>query len=87
MTMIRSKNSTFELRICGRSMILGCTIFYSGLSCNGILTCSICLKNTTCFRLKFAGKISYFDCHRCFLPLDHPFRLDRNTFKKDNIVL
>jgi hypothetical protein len=20
-------------------------------------------------------------------PLDHPFRLDRNTFKKDNIIL
>jgi hypothetical protein len=28
MTMNRSKNSTFELRICGRSMILECTIFF-----------------------------------------------------------
>jgi hypothetical protein len=28
MTMTRSKNSTFELRICGRSMILGHTIFF-----------------------------------------------------------
>jgi hypothetical protein len=28
MTMIRSKNSTFELCICGRSMILGCTLFF-----------------------------------------------------------
>jgi hypothetical protein len=27
MTMSRSKNSTLELRICGRSMILGHTIF------------------------------------------------------------
>jgi hypothetical protein len=27
-TMTRSKNSTFELRICGRSMILLCTIFF-----------------------------------------------------------
>jgi hypothetical protein len=33
------------------------------------------------------GRISYFDCPRCFLPLDHPFSLDRNVFKKDNIVL
>jgi hypothetical protein len=33
------------------------------------------------------GKISYFDCHRCFLPLYHPFRLDSDAFKKDNIVL
>jgi hypothetical protein len=31
--------------------------------------------------------MSYFDCHRYFLSLDHPFRLDRDAFKKDNIVL
>jgi hypothetical protein len=45
------------------------------------------MKKTSCFRLKFGGKISYFDCHRCFLPLDHEFRLDNDTFKKDNIIL
>jgi hypothetical protein len=28
MTITRSKNSMFELRICGRFMILGCTIFF-----------------------------------------------------------
>jgi hypothetical protein len=33
------------------------------------------------------GEISYFDCHRCFLPQNHPFRLDSDTFKKDNIIL
>jgi hypothetical protein len=60
---------------------------FSGWSCNRILTCLICLKGIACFCLKFGGKISYFDCHRCFLPLNHPFRLDKNTFKKDNIVL
>jgi hypothetical protein len=45
------------------------------------------MKETSCFRLKFGGKISYFDCHRCLLPLDHEFRLDSNTFKKGNIIL
>jgi hypothetical protein len=60
---------------------------FSGWSCNRILTCPICLKDTTCFHLKFGGKISYFDCHRCFLSLNYPFRLDRDTFKKDNIIL
>jgi hypothetical protein len=46
------------------------------------------MKDTSCFRLKFGGgKISYFDCHRCFLPLDHQFRLDSDAFKNDNIVL
>jgi hypothetical protein len=60
---------------------------FSGWSCNGILTCPICTKDASCFRLKFGRKISYFDCHRCFLPLDHPFRLVNDAFKKGNIVL
>jgi hypothetical protein len=45
------------------------------------------MKDTSCFRLKFGGKISYFDCHIYFLPLDQPFRRDNDAFKKDNIVL
>jgi hypothetical protein len=60
---------------------------FSGWSCNGLLTCPICMKGTSCFRLKFGGKICYFDCHRRFLPLDHLFRLDNDAFKKGNIVL
>jgi hypothetical protein len=32
-------------------------------------------------------KICYLDYHRCFLPLNHPFRLDSDAFKKGNIVL
>jgi hypothetical protein len=59
---------------------------FVGWSCHGILTCPICIKDTLCFRLKFGGKICYFDCHRCFLPEDHLFRFDRNTFKKDTIA-
>jgi hypothetical protein len=45
--------------------------------------------DTYCFHLKSegGGEISYFDCHRCFLPSDHPFTLDSNSFKKDNVVL
>jgi hypothetical protein len=68
-------------------MILRGTIFFLGWSCNGLLTCPICMKETSCLRFKFGGKISYFDCHRCFLPLDHEFRLDNDTFKKGNIIL
>jgi hypothetical protein len=45
------------------------------------------MKETSCFRLKFGGKISSFDCHRCFLPLNHEFRLHSDTFKKGNIIL
>jgi hypothetical protein len=45
------------------------------------------MKHTSCFHLKFGGKICYFDCHPRFLPLDHSFRLGNDAFKKDNIVL
>jgi hypothetical protein len=45
------------------------------------------MKDTSCFRLKFGGKIYYFGWHRQFLPLDQSFRLDSNTFKKGNIIL
>jgi hypothetical protein len=82
MTMTRSKNSTFELRICGWSIISG----HTGWSCNGILTCLICMNDTSCFHLKFGGKIFYFDCHRYFLPLYQPFMLDSDRFK-NNIIL
>jgi hypothetical protein len=37
--------------------------------------------------LNLGGEIFYFDCHIHFLPPNHPFRLDSNSFKKDNIVL
>ena len=59
---------------------------FSGWSVHANLTCPICGKETDCFRLKEGGKICYFDCHRCFLPMNHPFRLQKNAFKKDTIV-
>jgi hypothetical protein len=45
------------------------------------------MKDTSYFCLKFGEKIYYFDCHRCFLPLNHPFRLDNDVFRNGNIVL
>jgi hypothetical protein len=60
---------------------------FSRWSCNELLTCPICMKEASCFRFKFGGKISYFDYHRCFPPLDHKVRLDSDTFKTGNVVL
>jgi hypothetical protein len=60
---------------------------FSGWSCNGLLIYPICMKDTSCFCLKFGGKISYFDCYRYFLPMGHPFWLDNDAFKKGNIIL
>jgi hypothetical protein len=44
---------------------------------HGRLTCPYCAKDTDCFCLSASGKICYFDCHRCFLPFNHPFRRQR----------
>jgi hypothetical protein len=45
------------------------------------------MKDTSYFCLKFGGKICYFDYYRCFLPLDHSFRLDSDAFKNGNIIV
>jgi hypothetical protein len=67
-------------------MILGHTVFFRmELQCTSDM--SDMYEDTSCFRLKFGGKICYFDCHRRFLPLDHSFRLDSDAFKKGNIAL
>jgi hypothetical protein len=36
--------------------------------------------------LQKGAKYSSFDQHRQFLPLDHPFRQDKNNFTKDLVV-
>jgi len=59
---------------------------FAGWSCHGNLTCPICGKDSDCFRLKFGGKICYFDCHRRFLPNNHPFRLQKNAFRKNTVI-
>jgi hypothetical protein len=46
------------------------------------LTCPICGSDTDCFRLIAGGKISYFDCHRHWLPPKHPFRMQKDRFRK-----
>jgi hypothetical protein len=50
------------------------------------LACPICDKDTNCFRLDDGGKICHFDCHKCFLPLNHHFRRQRKEFTKGTTV-
>jgi hypothetical protein len=53
---------------------------------HGNLTRPICGKDTNCFCLDVRRKICYFNWHRCFLPPNHTFRLQRNAFINDTIV-
>jgi hypothetical protein len=55
-------------------------------SVHGRLTYPICRSDTDCFCLTTSGKISYFDCHRRWLPQKHPFRTQKDSFRKDTVI-
>jgi hypothetical protein len=48
---------------------------------------SLLCKDIDCFCLSAGGKICYFDCHRCFIPFNHPFRRQRKEFRKGTIIM
>ncbi|XP_054785879.1 uncharacterized protein LOC129292331 [Prosopis cineraria] len=54
----------------------------SGWSTRGILSCPICMEYSKSFFLEKGKKVTFFDCHRQFLPLQHPFRRDKKSFYK-----
>ncbi|GLT31682.1 hypothetical protein SLA2020_064020 [Shorea laevis] len=57
----------------------------SGWSTHGRLSCPYCQENSKAFHLPNGRKISFFDCHRQFLPPDHPFRRNRSEFTKGHV--
>jgi hypothetical protein len=50
------------------------------------LNCPICMDVTDAFRMRHDKKISFFDCHRRFLPSNHSSRNDTRSFLKGKIV-
>ncbi|GJU50148.1 transposon, En/Spm-like protein [Tanacetum coccineum] len=59
----------------------------SGWSTAGKKACPYCMENLKAFSLSNGGKVSWFDCHRQFLPEDHPFRQNKNDFIKNRAEL
>jgi hypothetical protein len=53
---------------------------------HGRLNCLICLDDTDAFKLQHGRKVSFFDCHQIFLPLNHPFRNDTCLFLKGKTI-
>ncbi|GKU96979.1 hypothetical protein SLEP1_g10160 [Rubroshorea leprosula] len=54
----------------------------SGWSTHGRLSCPYCMEMTRAFYLQNGRKISFFDCHRQFLPASHSYRMDTTHFLK-----
>ncbi|XP_042432996.1 uncharacterized protein LOC122019608 [Zingiber officinale] len=59
----------------------------SGWSTHGWLACPYCMEHTKSFQLKCGRKASWFDCHRQFLPRDHPFRRQAYKFRKGKVEI
>ncbi|WVZ25292.1 hypothetical protein V8G54_003836 [Vigna mungo] len=57
----------------------------SGWSTHGKLACPHCMEHSKAFRLYHGRKNSWFDSHRRFLSNEHPFRRNRNAFKKGEV--
>lgn len=58
----------------------------SGWTTHGRLACPYCMGDTEAFWLKHGRKTCWFDCHRRFLPKDHPLRRYKKNFKKNKVV-
>ena len=58
----------------------------SGWSTFGILACPYCMDESDAFTLQNGRKETWFDNHRKFLPLDHPFRRNKYSFRKNRTV-
>ena len=57
----------------------------SGWSTCDRLACAVFMENTKSFRLHHGRKNTWFDCHRQFLPAEHAFRRNKNSFYKNRI--
>ena len=49
------------------------------------LACPICMEDIRVFIMKHRGKQSWFDCHRCFLDIDHVYRRNKYAFYKNKV--
>ena len=58
----------------------------SGWSTHGALSCPVCQDQVRGSYLFHGRKMSWFDCHRCFLPRNHAFRRNKSAFTKNRTV-
>ncbi|XP_061373828.1 uncharacterized protein LOC133316129 [Gastrolobium bilobum] len=57
----------------------------SGWQTSGKLACPVCLERNVGFTLQNSRKVCWFDTHRRFLPHNHPYRKNKNAFKKGRV--
>jgi len=80
-----SSKENFVMRACLMWTIndFSAYVMLSAWGTKGKLACPYCMEDTKAFTLKHGGKSSWFDCHRRFLPNNHPFRRIQRRFLKN----
>jgi hypothetical protein len=82
MAAILNVNSTYVLPICGKFMIFLPYGIWVGRCVYDWLCCPICMDDFDSFRLENSIKVTFFDCHRMFIPFNHPFRNSSSSNSK-----
>jgi hypothetical protein len=59
---------------------------FVGWCVQGQLNYPVCMDDSIESRLEHDRKVTFFDCHQRFLPLNHPFRSDKLSFLKSKSV-
>lgn len=59
----------------------------SGWSTVGKLACPYYIEHSDAFSLNHEEKVSWFDNHRKFLPMDHSFRWNQTNFLKGKVCM
>jgi hypothetical protein len=60
---------------------------FAGWCVHGRLNCPIYMDDTDAFKLQHDKKVSFFDCHQRFFPMNHPFRNDTRSFLNGKTVI
>lgn len=59
---------------------------FAGWCVHGKMSCPVCKASVQATWLQYGRKYSFFDCHRQFLPTNHSFRSDTNSFSSNIVV-
>ncbi|KAL0300232.1 UNVERIFIED_CONTAM: hypothetical protein Scaly_3054400 [Sesamum calycinum] len=81
------KNETFTIPTALMSTVSDLSTYGMDFGCSniGVIGYPVCMKDTRAFYLQNGRKPYYFDCHRQFLPLDHPYPRNKNAFTKNQV--
>ncbi|KAL0440493.1 UNVERIFIED_CONTAM: hypothetical protein Slati_2532300 [Sesamum latifolium] len=82
-----AKDETFTMRVALMWIVNDLPAYgmASEWSSSGVMGCPVCMKDTPAFYLQNDRKACYFNCHRQFLPSDHPYRRNKKAFTKNRV--